>query len=194
MKKKRVAIVIIILILVIFGLLAYFSPTLKINGNTVDSSVKPAANAALSTSNSKVSANAQGSSAKPAATSPAKTASQPAAKPAANAGSGITLENFPSYLVKQAIIKELPKSAQISLVLSDVGKSYIVTTGSVKEGQATKPDIIVTIPSKYVLDSGDFCSLVKLANSRRDLSYELKVSKVSLLWKYSGMMKYKSCF
>ena len=193
MKKKRVAIGIIVLILIIFGLLVYFSPTLKINGNTIDSSVKPAANAAASTSNSKVGANAQ-SSAKPAATSPAKTASQPAAKPAANAGSGITLENFPSYLAKQNIIKELPKNAQISLVLSDVQKSYIVTTGSIVEGQASKPDIIVTIPSKYVLDSGDFCSLVKLANSRRDLSYELKASKVSLVWKYSGMMKYKSCF
>jgi len=193
MKKKRVAIGIILLILVIFGLLVYFSPELKINGNTIDSSAKPAANAAASTSNSKVSANAanpSSSSAKPAATSPAKTASQPAA----NAGSEITLENFPSYLAKQNIIKELPKSAQISLVLSDVGKSYIVTTGSIVEGQAAKPDIIVTIPSKYVLDSGDFCSLVKLANSRRDLSYELKASKVSLVWKYSGMMKYKSCF
>ncbi|MFA5723532.1 MAG: hypothetical protein WC979_04715 [Candidatus Pacearchaeota archaeon] len=177
MKKKRVAIAIIILILVIFGLLAYFSPTLKINGNTVDSSVKPAANAAASTSNSKVSASAPSSSARPPASAPT-----------------ITLENFPSYLAKQNIIKELPKSAQISLVLSDVGKSYIVTTGSIVEGQVNKPDIIVTIPSKYVLDSGDFCSLVKLANSRRDLSYELKASKVSLVWKYSGMMKYKSCF
>ena len=106
----------------------------------------------------------------------------------------ITLENFPGYLAKQNIIQELPKNAQISLMFSDTGKSYTIMQGSVKQGQAGKPDAVINIPSKYISKLGSFCSTMEEAINNGELSYELKASKVSLLWKYRGMMKYGGCF
>lgn len=119
----------------------------------------------------------------------------------------ITKDNFQQTLQSQSIIQELPKKAIILLVLSDTGDNtgenpedeYIITRGSVKQVNAenpssnSNPDLIIFIPSKYIPESYNFCNAIKQANKNRDLEYELKESKASLLWKYRGMLKYKEC-
>ena len=55
--------------------------------------------------------------------------------------------------------------------------------------------MIISIHSKYVSESYNFCNAIKQANRNGDLSYEVNpdLSKASLLWKYKSMMKYKDC-
>jgi len=105
----------------------------------------------------------------------------------------ITKDNFQAYLEKQSIIQDIPKKAEISLIFSDTKESYIITKSSVKKGQAINPDIIITIPSTYIPSLSNFCNAIKTANTNKDLGYELVASKMSLLWKYKSMMKYKDC-
>ena len=105
----------------------------------------------------------------------------------------ITLDNFPSYLQGNEIVQNLPEGALISLKLSS-GESYSLEKGKVQSGDVGDPDIVITIDSKYVSELGDFCSAIRNARNNGELKYELKKSKVSLLYKYKGLMKYKSCF
>lgn len=115
-------------------------------------------------------------------------------------GGAVTKDNLASYLEQQQIIKDLPKSGVLNLKLfSNVNgnkvweESYILTKGKVSLGESNKPDAIIYLNSNYI-NSGDFCTTVKTAMKDWELDYELKKSEFSLLLKYGGMMKYKSCF
>ena len=126
-----------------------------------------------------------------------------------NSGAGkqvaVTKENLYLYIESQKMIQDLPKDALISLRLynldSGVGqweKSYLITKGNVEEVNAQdlarkKLDAEVVINSKYVL-SAEFCTAIKQAIATNDFRYELKVSRIYLLWKYRGVLKYQSCF
>ena len=117
----------------------------------------------------------------------------------------VTKENLYLYIESQKIIQELPKNALISLRLynSDTGtrqweKSYVITKGNVEEVNAqnmdeNKLDAEIIINSKYAL-SAEFCTVIKQARANNEFGYELKSSKISLLWKYREMMKYRDCF
>ena len=74
-------------------------------------------------------------------------------------------------------------------------KSYILKKGSVKEGDLSNPDLIISINSNYLssLTNKNFCEIIKKAYSNGDVSFETSLSKVSLAWKFKSMMKYKSC-
>jgi len=116
----------------------------------------------------------------------------------------VTKENFHQYIESQKIIQELPKKALISLRLYnfDTGirqweKSYAITRGSVEVvntpiSNEDKLDVEIIIDSKHVL-SAEFCTAIKQARANNDFGYELKSSRVALLWKYRGMMKYRGC-
>lgn len=117
----------------------------------------------------------------------------------------VTKENLYLYIESQKMIQELPKDALISLKLYNFNtgvrqweKAYLITKGDVKEVNEqdidqSKLDAEIIINSKYPL-SAEFCAAIKQARANNDFGYELKASKVSLLWKYKGMMKYKDCF
>jgi hypothetical protein len=117
----------------------------------------------------------------------------------------VTKENLYLYIESQKMIQELPKNALIPLKLynTDAGvkkweKQYVITKGNVEVANAqnldeTKLDAEITINSKYAL-SYEFCTAIKKAIANGEFGYELKASKISLLWKYKGMMKYRDCF
>lgn len=108
-------------------------------------------------------------------------------------GTGIIIDknNFNLYLQQQQIVKDLPKDAAISFVIDEV--SYSLNKGVVVKGKASNPDLEITLPSKYVPMMGDFCNAVKTANKNRDLGVKLNIGRAAFLWKYRGVLKYKSC-
>ncbi|MBU3913174.1 MAG: hypothetical protein KKE50_03710 [Nanoarchaeota archaeon] len=104
----------------------------------------------------------------------------------------IDKSNFAGYLARNEIITNLPKNAVISLkVDSDY---YTIGKGSVARGIAKNPDLEVSIPGSYIPGIGDFCNSVKNAINNQDAVIELKISSVSFLWKYRGVVKYRECF
>ena len=114
----------------------------------------------------------------------------------------VTKENMPSYLANQQVIKDLPSDAKILLKLySGDGsgnkiweESYSITKGKVTLGTVDSPDITINLDSVEVPDLGNFCGAIQKAKAAGNVGFELGLGKASLLWKYGGMMKYKSCF
>ncbi|MFA5993103.1 MAG: hypothetical protein WC796_05345 [Candidatus Pacearchaeota archaeon] len=114
-------------------------------------------------------------------------------------GESVSLE---SYLASQDFVKDLPKSASISLKLYNfnsgerqVENVYAITKGSVRAGFASNPDVEIMIHSKYLDDlKNGLCDAVAKAKDNGDVGIETKISTTSLMLKYAGMMKYKSCF
>ena len=114
----------------------------------------------------------------------------------------LTMDNFHLFLQQQQVVKDLPSDSVISLKLYsfDSGervweKSYILNKGSVKEGNAENPEISIIIASKYIYDAArDLCSAVNKAKANGDFRADNNMATGSFLWKYKGMIKYRSCF
>lgn len=104
----------------------------------------------------------------------------------------ITEENLASYLSFNSIIQDLPEDASISL---KVGKNeYAVQKGRVVPGVASKPDVRISIPNKYIKElSNGLCSALSKANKNKELSVEYYSSKISLAWKYRSLRNYAGC-
>jgi hypothetical protein len=97
-----------------------------------------------------------------------------------------------SDLDKSEMIKDLPKSAVIELKLGE--NYYSIKKNSVSTGRPPNPDITISLPAEYISQiSLGLCAMVKNANSNGDLSIKTHLSQTSLMWKYKGMLKYKSC-
>lgn len=114
----------------------------------------------------------------------------------------LTKENFNLFLQQQKVVQDMPKDALISLRLynTDTGtrqweKAYIIRKGSVKEGYEPNPDIEIIVASKYIWEfARDMCNAVKIAKQNNEISFNPYISTTSLLWKYRGMLGYRSCF
>ncbi len=113
----------------------------------------------------------------------------------------LTKENFPSFLQSQQIIKDLPANSLISLKLYNMEaetknweESYIIKKGKVEKGNLENPDIIIYLNSKYIKDLGNICDAAKQAKANGDISYDTKISQLSIMWKYKNMIKYSRCF
>ena len=104
----------------------------------------------------------------------------------------IDKNNFAGYLAQNEVISSLPKNAVISLKVDS--EYYNVGKGSVVKSKAENPDLEVSIPGSYLPGMGDFCNTVKNAINNGDAKIELKISRVSFLWKYKAVVKYKDCF
>lgn len=106
------------------------------------------------------------------------------------------------FLQTQELINDLPEKGVLSLKLYNFNtgerqweNSYILKKSSVVKGVAEKPDAEIIMASKYIEDvKYGFCGAITNANKNGDLGLELKIGKAAFLWKYNGMMKYKSCF
>ena len=113
----------------------------------------------------------------------------------------LTNLTLPAYFEKQKLVQSLPSSAVISLKFYNtenkekiIGDSYTITKSSVEEKEASNPDLIITVDSKYLPKFGNFCNAVKEARNNGEISFDMKLSKTSMLWKYKSVMKYRDCF
>ena len=113
----------------------------------------------------------------------------------------VTKDNLAWFLTNINLVRELPKDAEIEFTLYNFNtgvrqweESYVIKKAQVYPGKAEDPDVVVLLSSKYVTSLGNFCNTIINAKNNGDFSFEIKKSKASLLWKYKGMMEYKSCF
>lgn len=110
----------------------------------------------------------------------------------------ITQENFAQVLQTTDVVQALPKDAVILLNLynSTSDDYFVIKTSSITPGFSDSPDLIISLPSSYIpqFNSLGFCGTLQKAKSSKEMSVELKLSEASFLWKYRGMMKYRSCF
>jgi len=111
--------------------------------------------------------------------------------------------NLIKNLPKNQMIKDLPsgKSLQLKFFSLSKGeriweKSFIVSNREMKEGKLDNPEVTFTIHSKYVnqITSSNLCDIMKTASRNKDLGFESELGYASLAWKYSSLLKYKSCF
>jgi hypothetical protein len=104
-------------------------------------------------------------------------------------------------LLNSEFIKDIPENSPIALtffsfegnerILHDtflIGKNTLSPSGS--------PIIYLSLPTKYIpeLSGNNLCDIIQQANKNHDLGFYTEVSTTALLLKYSGMLKYKSCF
>ena len=112
----------------------------------------------------------------------------------------VTKENLPLYIQGQQMVKDLPGNAAIGLKLYNFDtserqweESYVIKKGKVELGNTDSCDIIIVLNSKYVPELGNFCGAVQKAKANGDFRIETFMSEAALMWKFKGMMKYKSC-
>jgi hypothetical protein len=106
-----------------------------------------------------------------------------------------------NILLNSDFIKDVPEKYPIALtffsfegnerILHDtffIGKNTLSPQGS--------PIIYLSLPTKYIseLSGNNLCDVIQQANKNRDLGFYTSESTTSLLLKYAGMLKYKSCF
>lgn len=111
--------------------------------------------------------------------------------------------NLIKNLPKNSMITDLPDGKSLSLKFFSFPKgervwekSFILSKGTMKEGNLDNPEVTLTLHSKYVnqINSTNLCDIMKKANQNKDLGFESNLGYASLAWKYSSLMKYKSCF
>jgi hypothetical protein len=104
-------------------------------------------------------------------------------------------------ILSSEFIGDLPKDGVISLRFFNfengqrvwlntflIGKNQILTSGT--------PDIYLTLHYKYLaeLTETNLCEIIQTANTKGDLGMETELSNTKLLFKYSGIIKYRDCF
>jgi len=104
----------------------------------------------------------------------------------------VTIENLPVFLSSLELTQDLPKKSSIHVKFGDL--DYVATKGNVVRGLPENPDIVVTLPEKYIAIIGyGPCSAIREAIRNNELGIETSLSRSQLLWKYKGMLKYRKC-
>lgn len=69
-----------------------------------------------------------------------------------------------------------------------IGKNKILTSGN--------PDLIIILHAKYIseITPSNLCEVIPRANENGDLGVETSIGEASLLIKYAGILKHRSCF
>jgi len=110
--------------------------------------------------------------------------------------------NLPNLLSQTPMVQDLPKGETVLLRfynfntgLREFEKSYLLTTGSVKEGYLDNPEITIVVHSKYVPELGidNLCSTISKADSNNDVGIYTDLSTTKLIMKFKSMMGYKDC-
>lgn len=104
----------------------------------------------------------------------------------------VTKENFAQVLASNSFVKDLPNDAVISLKVDE--DYYAIRKSGVIKEEADLPDFKITIPGKYIPMLWDLCAAMDSARNSGELGFESGLSKISLLWKYKSMLKYRECF
>jgi len=114
----------------------------------------------------------------------------------------VDFSNIAPTLSGTAIVQDFPSKVTAGLrFFTFVGgnriwqNEYIITKGSVVEGQSKDAEVKVILHSKYVerFYREDFCNVLKDANKNGDLGYETHLGTIALAWKFKSLLKYKSC-
>ena len=105
-----------------------------------------------------------------------------------------------SVIATSEFVEDLPESGVIALrfySFDEQGRIWsdaflIGRDGLLSEGE---PDMYIAIHSKYIEQFGSLslCDIIRTANTNGDFAFHSDKSKVSLLVKYSGMVKHKGC-
>lgn len=107
-----------------------------------------------------------------------------------------------SVLENEEMIHDLPSKGSLSFVFFHVvegctfgDKFYYITKGSVEE-KRSGADIRIMVYSDYAGDFGDksLCEIVQSARANGEFRQSSELSKVRLLIRYVGMLKYRECF
>ena len=137
------------------------------------------------------------------ANTPVPSTSQSNAKSSSNSTSPPNYANLIANLPKNQMILDLPEGKSLYLRVFSFSsgnrvwdKEFIVGKGTMKEGTLDSPEVTITIHSKYVnsISSSNLCDVMGNARKSGDLGFESSIDYMSLAWKYSSLMKYKSCF
>lgn len=104
-------------------------------------------------------------------------------------------------IVSSEFIKDVPEKNPIALVFFNfengervqqdaflIGKNQLLNEGT--------PSIYLILHSKYIsqLNENNICDVIKQANRNGDLGFQSDYNTASLLLKYTGMLKHRSCF
>lgn len=104
----------------------------------------------------------------------------------------LTPENLQAYLGSNSLINDLPRDAHIEIRFGE--GVYSVEKSEIVREVIDNPDFTVRIPENYLnREWTSLCSIVKTANENGDLRIDYFLSKERLIWKYRGMIKYRSC-
>lgn len=116
-----------------------------------------------------------------------------------------TLNSEQMNLLNQTIsssefIKDLPENGVIALQFYDFSGENRIWRKSVLIGKngflnSGKPDIILKMHSKYIYDlnGANLCDVISSARTNGEMWAESDESNAKLLFKYSGMIKYREC-
>ncbi len=109
---------------------------------------------------------------------------------------------LPGELSQSPMVGEIPKGETILLRFYNFNtgyrefeKSYLLTTGNVKEGFFDVPEITIVVHSKYVpeLNKNNLCDTISKADTNNDVGIYTDLSTTKLIMKFKGMIKYKDC-
>jgi len=70
---------------------------------------------------------------------------------------------------------------------------YILADGGIVSGG--DPEVHLTLHARYLpeFENRAFCDVLTQANKNRDLGFESELGEMTLMWRYKGLMGYKSC-
>ncbi len=108
---------------------------------------------------------------------------------------------FSQALLSSEFLKALPEKYPIQITFFDFqngerrwrSRFLFNNKGFLSSGE---PEISITLHAKYIpeLSNENFCDIVQKAKKAGDLGFYSETGTVSLLLKYAGMLKYRSCF
>jgi hypothetical protein len=189
-KKIIAAFGIILLLIIGFFVIAKFEKT-GINGNAEKSKTADNTNKQVQIANSSSGNSGEGNN---------------IATPVATQTQIYVLNDEKTNLLNQTVlssefIKDFPEKGIIALRFYDfIGEQRIWVKdiligkhGLLNEG---KPDLVLIMHAKYVaqLNETNLCDVIKTAKTNGEMWSESEKSDVELLFKYSGMIKYRNCF
>jgi len=110
----------------------------------------------------------------------------------------ITIDIIPDYLEGHGTLRDLPENSLVHLYFTDDDEDFHITIDgkSVIVGEpSANPDFKFTFPKSYISDlENGLCKTIQKIKKNKDLETERSNSFLSTLWKYKGMLKYKTCF
>ncbi len=106
----------------------------------------------------------------------------------------VTIDNFATTMQNNPIINDLPRTASIKLSIGN--KSFLIERNEISNFRNQSTDLDISFPKRYIkqLSTTNYCSTLRKAISKKDYKTSLKILKIKLVWKYSGLIKYHRCF
>jgi hypothetical protein len=126
--------------------------------------------------------------------------------PAQNQYEEIPLNNEQISMINETILsnefsKDIPEDGIIALKFYDFKDGQRIWTNEVLVGKdgilpSGTPDITLMMHERYLsqLNGTNLCDVINSANNNGEMWMESSKSDVELLFKYSGLIKYRSCF